>query len=360
MRAERRKTVVSVAILVIAWLIPVAGIVAMTALSSGSEDTSTRVQLPATVEVGKRVVTERTAVNLQVELRPAEEIRAQSGGTLTKWAINVGAELKSGEVAFAVNGIDILVHRGKVPFYRELTVGTRGEDVRAYGELLSTLGLLSNPDAEFGPSYHSATRELQKLIRAPVDGVFRPEYTVYVSPEAAPVANLALQVGESVEPGVTLATLRPVAESGVFRPSESAQALTLGGDAPTRLEAGTEKLVIPDVQNLDLEALRRVIDFIEEAGALGTYPKAAVSDVDGSLVYAQLFLELAEPRVYGAAPTAAVITSSLGINCIVFGDDVTSVTLEPSSEVGVALIGPDYIGRSIRTEPSPEERQECR
>lgn len=360
MGAERRKTVVSVAVLVIAWLIPVAGIVAMTALSEGSEDASTRVQLPATVEVGKRVVTERTAVDLQVELRPAEALRAQSGGTLTKWAISVGAELKSGEVAFAVNGIDTLVHRGKVPFYRELSVGTRGDDVRAYGELLSTLGLLSNPDAEFGPRYYSATRTLQKLIHAPVDGVFRPEYTVYASPEAAPVAHLALQVGERVEPGVTLATLRPVAESGVFRPSESAQALTLGGDAPARIEAGTEKLVVTDVQDLDLDALHRVLDFIDEAAASGSYPKAAVSDVDGSLVYAQLFLELAEPRVFGAVPAAAVITSSLGANCLVFGGDVKIVTLEPSSEIGVALIGPDYIGRSIRTAPSPEERQECR
>lgn len=359
MNAERRKTAVTVGAMIFAWLIPVAGIFVMSAVWAQTEEKSIAVPLPAVIEVGKRTVDERVAVELHVDVEAPEQLRTRVGGTLTTLNLGVGTDLKLGEVAFSIDGIDVLVHRSSVPFYRELAVGAKGPDVLAYGQLLSELSLLSNPDDLFGPKFDVATRALQRLIHAPVDGVFRPEYTVYASPDAARVAATPAQVGARVEPGDTLASLTPGISVGMFRASESGQMPAFAANSQIRVEVGDETIDISDPQNLNAVTLLKVIGTVEKAAASGSYPKAAISDSDGTRVYAQLFLQLAEPEEYGALPSGAIITTPQGATCVLVEGDVTSVAIVPSPELGVAFISAEYVGLSVSTRPSLEERRKC-
>ena len=309
--------------------------------------------------VGQRVIDERTSVEVQLTLGRETELRASSSGILTELKIKAASQPKEGEVAFSIDGVDVVVDRSATPLYRELTVGARGPDVRSYGELLATMGFLSTPDDVFGPQYHEATRLLQKRIHAPVDGVFRPEYVVFVSTTAPPISEVLAHVGDPVTAGQAIARISPSVEGARFETPEGAAPLTTLKDEKVVLLAGSSSLELENIQSLDEEAQIEIAEFLSSSVAAGEIPKSAVKESDGTRVYSQIFVELAQPRVFGTVPATSIVTSPTGVTCVIVGDDVTQVEVTASTEPGLAYIDASMVGESVLTSPTASERGRC-
>lgn len=58
-------------------------------------------------------------------------------------------------------------------------------------------------DDNFGPQLDRAVREFQRTLGYPVDGVFRPEFVLYVGPDFT-VGTVSIQLGDQVAPGAEI------------------------------------------------------------------------------------------------------------------------------------------------------------
>lgn len=106
-----------------------------------------------------------------------------------------------GAVVYAVAGVPVRLVEGAVPFYRPLTPGLRGEDVRQLHTALRDLRLTrTGPGDAYGPAVETAVRAWQRAQGQPETGTVALGELV-----AVPELPAALRVGDDIRLGGTLA-----------------------------------------------------------------------------------------------------------------------------------------------------------
>ena len=131
-----------------------------------------------------------------------------AAGTVTALA-SEGDVLVHGDTLFVVEGDPVTLFVSDVPFYRTLTVGTVGDDVRVLEESLVTFGFDAGgaliADGEFDDATQDAVFAWQESIGAPVDGVVNIGEIV-VTDDPIRIATAHIGIGSNVAPGTTLFT----------------------------------------------------------------------------------------------------------------------------------------------------------
>lgn len=127
-------------------------------------------------------------------------------GTVTTLDFEPGESVAAGRTLFTLGLRPVVVARGSVPAFRDLSRGTRGADVAQLQELLTTLELFDgDADGVFAESTEIAARAFQRQIDVVDDGVIRrgdllfvPELPARLVPTESLVVGASLTGGEPV------------------------------------------------------------------------------------------------------------------------------------------------------------------
>lgn len=176
------------------WAVPVIAVAVAFPLAGASEEVSVAAPQPAVVDVGSRMADERTAVEVVVTRAEALDVLSPAAGIIS--SLGEVGPVETGQELFAVEGVPVLAYRG-APLWRDLELGDRGEDVRALGQFLSSLDLMTTGDVDdrFGPATRTAVRALQERLEVREDGVFRLGYVTRVPDEVQDAAEHLVRLG---------------------------------------------------------------------------------------------------------------------------------------------------------------------
>jgi multidrug efflux pump subunit AcrA (membrane-fusion protein) len=214
-----------------------------------------------------------------------------------------------------------------VPFYRTLTVGTVGDDVRVLEESLVTFGFDAGgaliADGEFDDATQDAVFAWQESIGAPVDGVVNIGEIV-VTDDPIRIATAHIGIGSNVAPGTMLFT--PSTSTSVVSvalPAED-QEIVVVGDAVN--------VVMPNGSN-EPGTVTSVGTIAIRSQEFGTYFEVEVTlDRDGAgagLDEAPVEVELIDDRAVDvlAVPVSALLALSEGGYAVEIDDGAGGTTL---------------------------------
>jgi peptidoglycan hydrolase-like protein with peptidoglycan-binding domain len=132
----------------------------------------------------------------------------QRAGTVT-WVPRPGAVIERGERVLAVDLRPVPLLYGSVPFYRSLSLGSTGADVRQLERNLVDLGHADADDLTVDDSYTAATasavRRWQEDLGVPETGQVEPGDAL-VAPGAFRVGAVDPLIGQATQPGAPVMT----------------------------------------------------------------------------------------------------------------------------------------------------------
>ncbi len=130
----------------------------------------------------------------------SEAARNAASGTVTSVEIIDGTEVGPGQVLYRMDLRPVVVARGEIPAFRDLTTGLEGPDVAQLQGLLAELGFYQGPvDGRYGSETAGAVGAWQKSLGNKSDGVVRRGDLVFLPELPARVA-----LGEGIEVGAPL------------------------------------------------------------------------------------------------------------------------------------------------------------
>lgn len=218
---------------------------------------------------------------------------------VTAVKVKKGSRIGSGQTIAVVSGRPLIAVQGRWPFYRDLTLGDSGDDVRQLQTVLHDDGDLGRvPDGRFGTATDRALRAFyakrgeQAVVRTVEagaggiasgtgDGPVQTGATRTQTAPAAPVTSAVLPVGELVVIPST-STVSKVAPEGPLGEGDAVAVLTVGApvvvaraDVATvkSFPVGSQVRVAVDGSTTQLTGrVRSVGPFVEGSGAVSDFP----------------------------------------------------------------------------------------
>jgi hypothetical protein len=162
----------------------------------------------ATAPAVAAVFDDQRRVDVSFDSGEAVTLTAPVGGVLTRQPCTTAGTLTSGSVVAHVDERPLLGLHTRVPLYRDLQVGDRGDDVRAVQDELSRLGRPVDGDGRLGPRTARVVTALLReagaeLPEAP--GVLSRDQVVWL-PRPTTATTTCTALGATLAPGDTLAS----------------------------------------------------------------------------------------------------------------------------------------------------------
>ncbi|MFC7592205.1 peptidoglycan-binding protein [Nonomuraea antimicrobica] len=140
-------------------------------------------------------MTQTQQVNGTLDYGTAVRVSARGNGTIT-WLPALGAMVRRGQAMYRIDSRPVSLFYGRRPFYRTLSWGNSGADVKEVEQNLAALGYTGfTVDTNYTAATATAVRKWQKDHSYLQTGVFDPA-TVVLAPAAVRVASLAVQLGD--------------------------------------------------------------------------------------------------------------------------------------------------------------------
>lgn len=287
---------------------------------------------PVTVTVTDVAVNHSSTASLTVTYDSSTHLLGSGRmGTVTAVGIRPDTEITQGQVLYEVDALPIRGYVSDVVFYRQLRLGSAGEDVRAAQELLNSLVASASlqADGRFGAETERAVRDYESSLGVDrTTGVFDPAWFVRVPHSRFTVAEPSMIPGEPAParaepfaagtPTIFSATISTAASP----PDGDYEFVSQGRSLPITRTDGEWRVDVDDVTPL----LALAVDH------------EPPTQVEG-------MVRLAEGLPGQGVPPAALIDATNPHTCValVEGADVSlqAVELLGSSTAGVALISPD-------------------
>lgn len=274
---------------------------------------------PTTAETRQIEFTDPRTVEVAIADTPASLLRSPRGGTVTGLTCEPGSTIASGASPMSIDGRAVIALATRVPLWRTLVVGDRGDDARALQEGLNALGAEVTTDGVIGPAtvaafrdlYYRATGTVASTAMIPIDDI------VWLPLPQVVVAECVVSIGSPVEVGAEAIALEP--------PAAPLSVARLPADAVP----GDRELVVEGLV-MTVDAMGRVTD----PAALATFSLTSTAadarrDPDGVTVTATW--QLTSPVVATGVPPSAIIEVSGGSACVVSSGEVIRGSLLGSS-----------------------------
>ncbi|MEV4736851.1 MULTISPECIES: peptidoglycan-binding domain-containing protein [unclassified Microbacterium] len=139
----------------------------------------------------------------QVTLIPsagvATSLTVNRAGVVTETRCTPGTKVSSGEIAVAVDGQPIPYLALRVPLWRDLAVGDKGDDVKSLQESLGALGFDVSADGEYGQATARAISAFKQRagLADKADGIRRGDI-VWIPASSVTVATCTAQLGQEI------------------------------------------------------------------------------------------------------------------------------------------------------------------
>lgn len=159
-----------------------------------------------TAQVTRGDLHARTLQNGTLGYEGTYQVINHASGTVTK-VPKVGDVLKQGQVMYRVDGKPVIMMKGAyVPFYRDLSWGDEGADVKQLNEALVTLGFASKANLDpssdyFGRATYNAVVKLQDKFGLEETGKWTREQGVFLPTDQVRVTKVDAVPGRSAAQG---------------------------------------------------------------------------------------------------------------------------------------------------------------
>ncbi len=276
------------------------------------------------------------------------------GGTVTAVAIE-GEVLDHGDTLFVVEGDPVTLFVTDVPFYRTLSIGSVGDDVRVLEESLASFGFDADETLHIDDVFDDATTnalvEWQASIGAPVDGVLNIG-EIMVTEDPIRIAASHISIGSNVTQGTPIYT--PSTSTSVVSvrlPAEDQELIVAGDSVAVVMPNGDrETASVTSVGNIAIRSQEFGTYFeveitLDRQGAATGLDEApvdveAINDrVEGVLVVpVTALLALGEGGYAVQIETGDGQTRLIAVEAGMYADgsvEITSSELEPGMKVVV-------------------------
>lgn len=272
-------------------------------------------------------------VEVSVAPVPGRPLIVRGAGVLTAVDCAVGDRWVSGSSPVAVDGMGLLLLSGKEPWYRDLTVGDKGDDVANLQRALNRLGAEVAVSGQFYGATRAAWKKIADEADIPVrDGDFRLSQVVWLPEDEVTITGCPLTAGQDVAAGDVIAT----ASSGNATVSLTTPADLFDGPRTLTVGATTVKLD-EDLQLSDPDDAETLLATTEVA--------TAIAQGAGETVRVSGALRLAAPIPVYAVPPSSVLRDASAQVCVL------SVGSPVAAEVVSSSLGLTYV--RLEGDPPP-------
>ncbi|MCH9276286.1 hypothetical protein JS533_008400 [Bifidobacterium amazonense] len=277
----------------------------------------------ASIAIEHRQTDDARTITIDAEEVSMPPVTAPRSGMITQSDCKPGAVLKSGTSIMRINGRSVLMLATEQPFWRDLSVGDRGDDVASLNKALTMIGV---GDIS-GDTVTDATIQAFRTASEKAGNTLPDGYTTIDTGDVAwlPVDGTSVSacpatVGQDIARGQTLVELPAAAGSA------KAESLPTGVASGERVVlAGDQKLDISETGDIDdLAAFSRSAPFLS-SGAQQGVRKVSVQ------------WALKTPVDVGVVPASAIGTMDNGQPCVVIDGDSRPVRIIGS------MLGRSYV-----------------
>lgn len=271
--------------------------------------------------------TDQRSLPLQPAFSRGTELTASAGGVVTGTACVPGERLPSGKAVLSINGAPIIALAADVPFYRDVSWGNEGPDVRSLRGALSAIGYdLAESDA-FDRHLYSALRDLQETRHMQHrDGAFHLDDVLWMPPESTQALTCDVRVGQAYTPGTTLATTASTLQSLTVVPDETRE--VVAGERAVQV-LGVDVTIPASGVLTDPNALSQIAASPQAASQLSVSDEG-LRPISGTS-------RLIEPLNVAAIPATAVYSIDGTRACVAADDGAHAVTMV-GANLGMSLV----------------------
>ncbi len=306
---------------VLAVPLAVGAALAVWALASSPLQSSADPQ-PVVAQVQAAQRDNRTSTTVTLSPAPTVEVRSQSAGTVTGSALQEARPLRTGDVAYEVDGRPVIAYVAAAPLYRDITPGLQGKDVATAQDLLVETGHLKATDRSSTDAMRRAVRAFNAAHGSGTDVTTLAAGSLLWVPEGSGAPDVVIvRVGDVVQPQTPLyETARGASTASVAAPAAEVERSLTVGAVTVPLPAGSTVVTDPD----------DVADLAEVLGDQESGP-AVLADV--------------APTKVGTVPASAVIVDEKGVSCYFRGLEADPVRIDATAggfglvDVDAALVG---------------------
>jgi hypothetical protein len=309
----RRWGFVWVVVLVVALVVPVAGLVVVGLFVPDSLSKNAAAPVPVTMPVTSQ--TDARAVGVQASLKwvGGPSLLAPGwSGLVTGVSVGAGSSVSSGTPIVVIDGLTRVALVSASPFYRSLSVGVSGPDVQMLRDALLPLkgtGLTGRGDT-FDAVLQRSVKAFQVkflgVAPADADGVFDPSMVVFLPVPSLVVGKVDAAVG----------TLPPAQGMAVVESTSVLQPFTFGPMTDSSGKAGAP-----------LPSSSTGYEFVPAVGPTLAVGKGfAISDPASLAAVTAAFpgrpdsitgqVQLVDPETYSVVPASAIVTGTDGHYCV--------------------------------------------
>jgi peptidoglycan hydrolase-like protein with peptidoglycan-binding domain len=190
--------------------VAVAAVAAVTVTAVGVGGVTADSAKPKPLQVRTATVTRKTLVDVssvegKLGYGAAVPISSQATGTVT-WLPDVGTVVSRGKSLLRVDDQPVTLLYGALPMYRQLTTGTKGEDVKQFEQNLNALGYTGfTVDTEFSAATATAVKRWQKALKRPDTGTVGVAEVIFAAGPLR-VAKQPVRVGAKATAEVLMVT----------------------------------------------------------------------------------------------------------------------------------------------------------
>lgn len=303
------------------------------------------------VRVEEQTVGRALTLNVTVTQPQSAVATNALAGVVT--TVSKSGSFKNGDVLYSVAGEPVRVVKGATPFYRDLSIGARGNDVAQLRDALNSLGYLKAPGGSmFDAATTTALKAWQSALGTTTTGTVTLGELVAVPalPAALTLDSKVLQVGSVVAGG------ERVVFSATGTPSfrlvvSSEQAKLIPQDAKIEIDHAdkTWQAVISDSGTDEQQQV--VFQLVAASGGAvcGTECGSLASNEE---MYLLAKVQVVPPVTGPAVPVAAITTDAGGKATVQVVDSGGTLETRPvtilGSQDGVAIVEGVAVGETVR------------
>lgn len=353
--------------LVALWAIPVLLFVALVPLSQSMESTALRARSPMTVAVGSRLDAARQAVDVTAVAPASSQVKSATSGLVTEVKVAPNSPIMNGTPLFDVSGTTIRAYVEPSPLFRDLSIGSKGDDVRQLGSFLASLGFMpaTSVSSTYGRALGVATSAFAKSIGATPNGAFGAANVAWVPADFTSVGVVKVRVGDMISSGDVLIESAGVPTAVTFVVSGGSGQKPTVPTSTLRLTSGSTHV---DLESLSLTTAESssVLSLLVAATASGSI---SATTQGSQTTYSGAVLSVASPQRVGVVPSGSVYVSGSDVACVFVRASKTFRSIRLSAtelirgELGSVAVPTKLVGSRVVRDPSalsPVMRATCK
>jgi len=277
---------------------------------------------PAAVSVAREPFLDQRSVKITFGSPQSRTLTAPLAGRITRTTCVPGKTVHSGGAPFAVDGAPLLALATRVPLWRDLGSGSKGDDVVAVQKELRRLGYALAADGRWGGQSAAAWKALTKKAGAVApDGSLTFSHVLWLPGTSVVATSCGAVLGDRVQEGAVLVSM-PATAGNVSL-----------SDLPDDLAAGDRVLVV-GTERVHLAA-DLMLDDPARTAVLASPQAQKILNTDDEKIEPAIpaVLELATATDAAAVPAASILVDSTGA-CVFAPTGIASRVTILASSVG--------------------------